>query len=293
MSPKQHLDLDAFLRLALEEDIGAGDVTSESLLPERLRARGLLRVREEGVVAGIQAALRVFELLDESIDLIQHAAEGEEVGAGALIGEVRGPARVVVTGERLALNLFARLSGIATLTRQYVQEVEGTGVDVVDTRKTTPLLRSLEKHAVKMGGGVNHRFGLYDAVLVKDNHLDLIGATGSFDGMKKATETVRRNARKGIFIQIEAQSEEEAIAVAEAGADSVLFDNFRPDVLAAAVPKVRAAATTRPIILEASGGINLKTIRAFAEAGVDRISVGALTHSARSLDVTLEIHGVT
>jgi len=289
MTDTSPFDLDRFLRLALDEDLGSGDVTSEALLDPSLRARGLLRLREAGVVAGLRAALRVFELLDPAVRVEEHAREGDEVGAHALVGEITGPARVVLAGERLALNLLARLSGIATLTQSFVRAVEGTGVDIVDTRKTTPLLRALEKQAVLRGGGVNHRFGLHDAVLVKDNHLDLIGASGSAERMRAATRAVRERAPAGLFIQVEAQTVEEAEAVAEAGADSVLFDNFDPQELKAAVRRVRAAAGPRRMVLEASGGIQLQNVRGFAMSGVDRISIGALTHGARSLDVTLEI----
>lgn len=282
-------DLDAFLRAALEEDVGSGDLTTQALVPADLGARGLLRLRDEGTVAGIEAALRVFELLDPSVETKVHTPSGGLLGAGGIAGEVLGPAAVLLTGERLALNLLARLSGVATLTRQYVHATEGTGVDICDTRKTTPLLRQLEKEAVKAGGGVNHRFGLYDAVLVKDNHLDLLRASGTEAGMADATRQARARSPDGTFIQVEAQSLQEALSVAEAGADSVLFDNFRPAELSEAVAQVRALSPGRRIILEASGGVNLTTVRAYAETGVDRISVGALTHGVRSLDVTMEI----
>jgi len=282
-------DLDAFLRAALDEDVGSGDLTTQALVPKGLAARGLLRLRDEGTVAGIEAALRVFELLDPSVETRLHAGSGSRLGAGGIAGEVLGSAGVLLTGERLALNIFARMSGIATLTRQYVHAAEGTGVDICDTRKTTPMLRQLEKEAVKAGGGVNHRFGLYDAVLVKDNHLDLLRATGTEAGMADATRQARERSPEGTFIQVEAQSLKEALAVAEAGADSVLFDNFRPPELSDAVNQVRALSLGRRVILEASGGVNLTTVRAYAETGVDRISIGALTHGARSLDVTMEI----
>lgn len=284
-------DLDAFLDGALAEDVGDGDLTTNALLPADLRARGELRLREEGVCAGVEAALRVFQRLDPAIEVEQHREDGEEVGAGALVGEVRGSARTIVTGERVALNLLGRLSGIATLTRSYVQEVEGTGVDIVDTRKTTPMLRALEKHAVKMGGGVNHRFGLFDAVLVKDNHLELIGAAGSLERVREAARRARAEVPDGTFVQLEVETRDEALAVAAEGVDSILFDNFRPDELEEVVAAVRSSAA-RPIVLEASGGVNLHTVRLFALTRVDRISIGALTHAARSLDVTLEIERV-
>ena len=282
-------DLDEFLRAGLAEDVASGDLTTIALIDEKIRARGELRLREEGVVSGIRAGMRVFELLDDAVDVEVHADDGEHLGAGGLAAVVTGSARTVLTGERLALNLFARMSGIATLTNRFVKLIEGTGADVVDTRKTTPLLRQLEKDAVRHGGGVNHRFGLYDAVLVKDNHLDLIGASGSAEGMAAATVRSRESSPPGTFIQIEAQTLEEALAVAGAGADSILFDNFRPQELKEAVRQVRALKLDKELILEASGGINVDTVRGYAETGVDRISIGALTHSARSLDVTLEI----
>lgn len=281
-------DLDAFLDQALAEDVGDGDLTSRALLPESLRAKGSLRIREEGICAGLDAALRVFERLEPGIEVERTHHDGDEIGAGALVGNVRGSARAIVTGERLALNLLGRLSGIATLTRAFVHEVEGTGVDIVDTRKTTPLLRALEKHAVRMGGGVNHRFGLFDAVLVKDNHLDLIGAAGSPERVREAARRARSQSPAGTFVQVEVETLAEAVAVAEEGVDSILFDNFRPDALEEAVEAVRAVAEGK-ILLEASGGVNLHTARLYALTGVDRISIGALTHAARSLDVTLEI----
>lgn len=282
-------DLEAFLRACLKEDVGRGDVTTNSLIAEDARARGTLRVREEAVVAGVAAALRVFQILDPEARVVLRAGEGDRVGPGGVAGEVEARARSLLTGERLALNLLGRLSGIATLTRAFVRAVEGTGVDICDTRKTTPLLRSLEKDAVRAGGGVNHRFGLYDAVLVKDNHLDLLGASGDREGMAAATRRAREQAPAGTFIQVEAQTVDEALAVVEAGADSVLFDNFRPDDLRLAVARVRATEGGKRVLLEASGGISLETARAYAESGVDRISVGALTHGARSVDVTMEI----
>jgi nicotinate-nucleotide pyrophosphorylase (carboxylating) len=282
-------DLDRFIADALDEDVRDGDRTTESLIPKEQRARGLLRLRDAGVVAGIEAALRVFERLEPGARTECHSPSGTAVVGGTVVGVVEASARTVLTGERLALNLLGRLCGIATLTREFMRAVEGIPVAICDTRKTTPLLRALEKAAVKAGGGTNHRFGLYDAVLVKDNHLDFVGASGDPAGMAEAVRTVRSRAPAGIFVQFEARTEEEALAVAKAGVDSVLFDNFTPQRLAVAVRAVRAAVAPRPIVLEASGGVNLKTVRDFAATGVDRVSIGALTHSATSLDVTLDI----
>jgi nicotinate-nucleotide pyrophosphorylase (carboxylating) len=282
-------ELDAFLKAALAEDVGSGDVTAETTIEPHERARGILRLRDAGTVGGLAAALRVFTLLDPKATAVAKAADGDRVPAGAVVGVVEGAARAVVTGERVALNLLGRLSGIATLTRRYVDAVAGTPVAIVDTRKTTPLLRRLEKDAVRAGGGKNHRFGLFDAVLVKDNHVLMRGATGSADKIHALTKRILERVAKGTFVQIEATTLDEALAAVKAGADSVLFDNFEPGALAAAVPKVRAAAAGRAVVLEASGGINLDTVAAFARTGVDRISVGALTHGARSLDVTLDL----
>ncbi len=288
-------DLDAFLKDALNEDVGDGDRTTLALLPPDRRARGVLKLRVPGVVSGIDAALRVFALLDPFAHTQVLAAEGSEVKGGASVGVVTCSARSVLTGERLALNLLGRLCGIATLTREFVRRAGDPRVKICDTRKTTPLLRHLEKAAVKAGGGTNHRSGLYDAVLVKDNHLDFLAASGDPVGIERATRLARENSPPGMFIQIEARTEEEALAIVAGGADSVLLDNFTPERLRSAVAIVRKAGEARaaaggpPLVLEASGGVTLENVGAFASTGVDRISIGALTHSAKSLDVTLDI----
>lgn len=282
-------DRDEFLRRALAEDVGDGDRTTLAIVPAEKRARGLLRIREPGVVAGIEVALRVFELLEPSARTRIVVPEGGRNEPGAIVGEVVASARTVLTGERLALNLLGRLSGIATLTRRFVDRVAGTGVAICDTRKTTPLLRHLEKAAVKAGGGTNHRIGLYDAILVKDNHLDFLDAAGNPEGIARATRLARERSPAGMFLQIEARTVEEAIAAATAGADSVLLDNFTPERMKPAVAAIRAAVAPKKIVLEASGGVNLDTVASFAATGVDRVSIGALTHSARSQDVTLDI----
>jgi nicotinate-nucleotide pyrophosphorylase (carboxylating) len=288
-------DLDAFLRDALNEDVGDGDRTTLALLPPDRRARGVLKLRDPGVVSGIDAALRVFTLLEPTAHTQVLALEGSEVKGGASVGVVTCSARSVLTGERLALNLLGRLCGIATLTREFVRRAGDSRAKICDTRKTTPLLRHLEKAAVKAGGGTNHRIGLYDAVLVKDNHLDFLQASGDPAGIERATRLARENSPPGMFIQVEARTEEEALAIVAGGADSVLFDNFTPDRLRTAVARVRKAGEARlaaggpPLVLEASGGVTLDTVAAFASTGVDRISIGALTHSAKSLDVTLDI----
>jgi nicotinate-nucleotide pyrophosphorylase (carboxylating) len=257
----------------LAEDVGAGDVTTLALLDEDATCKAVVLAKEPGVVCGLEAATAVFAELSVAFERL--VAEGANVERGP-IAEVDGPARGVLTGERLALNLIGRLSGIATLARRYVGAVEGTGATILDTRKTTPGLRALEKHAVATGGATNHRFGLDDGVLVKDNHLRLTG------GIARAVAALR--AATDLPVEVEAETLEQVREAVDAGADAILLDNMSTDELREAVTFVAGRAK-----LEASGGVSLDTVRAIAETGVDFISVGALTHSARSLDVSLEV----
>lgn len=279
----------AFIEQAIAEDLGTGDLTGNALLPKDMRARGLLRIQEPGIVCGVEVAADVFQHLDSEIIVEPLVEDGEDVGASAVVLEIEGSARAILAGERVALNILGRLSGISTLTQSFVREVEGTGVSIVDTRKTTPLLRLLEKYAVRMGGGENHRFGLFDAVLVKDNHLDLLGASGSLEGMEKVLATLEAQVEEGTFTQVEVQTAEEAMVVARGRVDSILFDNFRSDKLEDVVEEIRKLPGGPKLLLEASGGVILETARLYALTGVDRISVGALTHSVKSLDVSLEV----
>ncbi len=260
---------------ALAEDLGEGDVTTEATVDADALGVATLVLRQPGVVCGLRAAETVFRALDEEVAFDALVEDGARVEAGAL-ARVSGSLRTILTGERTALNFLARLSGIATLTRRYVNAVEGTGVAILDTRKTTPGLRALEKYAVLTGGGRNHRFGLDDGVLVKDNHLR---ASGS---IREAVERLR--AATDLPIEVECDTlvqVEEALA---SGVDAILLDNMSLDQLRAAVALVDGRAR-----LEASGGVTLETVRAIAETEVDEISIGALTHSARSLDVSLEL----
>ncbi len=256
----------------LAEDVGAGDATTDSLVGEDTVCEARIIVKEPGVICGLRAAADVFEALGAHLEPV--AEDGDRVEPGP-IARVEGPARAVLTGERLALNLIGRLSGIATLTRRYVDAVEGTGATILDTRKTTPGLRDLEKEAVRCGGGTNHRRGLDDGVLIKDNHLRLVPSIA---------EAVSRARSTGLPVEVEADTLEQVAQAVEAGADRVLLDNMTTDELRAAVEIVAGRAET-----EASGGVTLDTVRAIAETGVDFVSVGALTHSARSLDVSLEV----
>jgi nicotinate-nucleotide pyrophosphorylase (carboxylating) len=268
--------LERIVHAALAEDIGAGDVTTEATVPTDASGTAALLVKEPGVVCGLRAVEVTFRALDPEIAFEAFAEDGDAVEAPAVVARVSGSQRAILTGERVALNFLGRLSGIATLTRQYVDAVAGTSAAVLDTRKTTPGLRALEKHAVAAGGGRNHRFGLDDAVLIKDNHLRAAGSIGA------AVELVRRSA--DLPVEVECDTLEQVGEALEANVDAILLDNMTPDELREAVVLVDGRAR-----LEASGGVTLETIRAVAETGVDEISVGALTHSARSLDVSLEL----
>jgi nicotinate-nucleotide pyrophosphorylase (carboxylating) len=271
-------ELERIVELALAEDVGAGDATTESTVPADARVRAQLQIEEQGVVCGVPVAAAVFAALDAEVAVTQVVEEGERVdGDATVVAELEGPARAILTGERTALNFLARLSGVATLTRTYVDAIAGTGATVLDTRKTTPGLRTLEKYAVRCGGGTNHRFGLDDAVLVKENHIRSAG------GITAAVAGIRR---AGIELPVEVEAEtladvDEALAC---GVGRILLDNMTPAEIREAVALVDGRAQ-----LEASGGISLDTIRAYAETGVDFISIGALTHSARSLHVSLEV----
>jgi nicotinate-nucleotide pyrophosphorylase (carboxylating) len=262
---------------ALAEDVGEGDVTTEVTVDSDAVGTALLVLREPGVVCGLRAAETVFQALDSEILFEALVDEASFVGGdGGDIARVTGSERAILTGERTALNFLGRLSGIATLTRRYVDAVEGTGVAILDTRKTTPGLRAIEKNAVLSGGGRNHRFGLDDGVLVKDNHLRAAGS------VRAAVERLRAATDLPVEVECDTLGQvEEAVA---AGVDAILLDNMTLDKLRAAVALVDGR-----VRLEASGGVTLETVRAIAETGVDEISVGALTHSARSLDVSLEL----
>ena len=261
---------------ALAEDIGAGDVTTDATIPADAVGVADLLVKEAGVVCGVRVAETTFRALDPDIRFEALASDGDVVDPPAVVARISGSERAILTGERVALNFLGRLSGIATLTRRYVDAIEGTDASVLDTRKTTPGLRELEKYAVACGGGRNHRFGLDDAVLVKDNHLRAAGSVSA------AVELVR--AATALPIEVECDTLDQVAEALAVGVDAILLDNMSLDQLREAVDLTGGRAR-----LEASGGVTLDTIRAIAETGVDEISVGALTHSARSLDVSLEL----
>jgi nicotinate-nucleotide pyrophosphorylase (carboxylating) len=272
-----HFDLDAFLRAALAEDLGAGDITSELTVTPEAKAEGTLLAKSPLVIAGLPESLRVFSLLDPQTEVEVFRHDGDRLEPGTPLATVRGNARVLLAGERLALNLLQHLSGIATLTRSYVDAVVGTQARILDTRKTIPGLRVLEKAAVKAGGGYNHRMRLDDGVLIKDNHIALAG------GLEAAIGQARRGNPGPLRIEVEVGSPEHAERALAAGADMLLLDNMPPEMLRETVERIN-----RRIPLEASGGVSLLTVRDIAESGVDFISIGRLTHSAPAADINLK-----
>lgn len=252
-------------------------MTSGSTISEETDATAHLIAREDGCIAGLAVALRCFELLDEDVEIGALAQDGDVVSAGTRLATIRGDARSILSAERLALNLLGQLSGVASATRALVDRVDGTRARIIDTRKTVPLMRGLQKMAVVAGGGGNHRMGLYDQVLIKDNHIEAVGSPA------EAVRRARAHVGDDMTVEVEIERLEDLESVIEAGADVVMLDNMAPDRMRQAVEQANGR-----VLLEASGGITLETIRAVAESGVDLISVGALTHSSPSLDVALD-----
>lgn len=269
--------LDKLIMNALSEDVGTGDITTESTIPETARAHGLYKSKESGVLCGIGVAARVFELIDRDIEFTPLKRDGDRIEKGEIIAEVRGKATNVLTGERVGLNLMQRMSGIATRTAEAVAQVEGTGAKICDTRKTTPGLRVVEKYAVKVGGGTNHRFNLADGILIKDNH---IVAAGS---ITNAVRAARANAPHTLKIEVEVETFDELNEALDAGADIIMLDNMSCEDMKKAVGIVNGRAVT-----EASGNMGDRNLKEVADCGVDLISIGALTHSVRSLDISLK-----
>jgi nicotinate-nucleotide pyrophosphorylase (carboxylating) len=266
------------IELALAEDVGPGDVTSELTISPEATGRGRIEAREPLVACGLFVAAEVFRQVDPDLHIETSCAEGDGVAALQILMRVEGSLRSILTAERTALNFLGRLCGIASLTHRYVDAAEGTGCRIVDTRKTLPGWRSLDKFAVAAGGGTNHRFGLYDGILLKDNHIAAAG------GVKPAVELALSRAPAGMRVQVEVESAEQAELACAAGADFLLLDNRSPDEVRSLVERFGDRA-----ILEASGGITLENLRRYAETGVPRISMGVLTHSARASDVALEL----
>jgi nicotinate-nucleotide pyrophosphorylase (carboxylating) len=277
------MDLLNFINASLKEDIGSGDHTTLATIPASKIGRARLLVKEDGVIAGIDVAKMILAEVDLTLQIEPKFAEGDKVKVGDEVFFLEGSVRSILQAERLLLNCMQRMSGIATTTRRYVDEIKGTNAKVLDTRKTTPLMRTIEKWAVKVGGGHNHRFGLFDMILIKDNHVDSAG------GIKAALEQAKKYLevnKLDLPIEIETRNFEEIKEALNCNiANRIMFDNFKPDQVKKGVDLVNGNSET-----EASGGITLNNIRSYAETGVDYISVGALTHSVKSLDLSLKIY---
>lgn len=282
------MTLQEFIKTALAEDVGDGDHTSLSTIPAEAQRRARLLVKDTGVLAGVEVALAIFEEVDPAFEVEVLMEDGVDMKPGDIVLTVAGNARNILTAERLVLNCMQRMSGIATQTRQMVKLIEGTRAQLLDTRKTTPNFRICEKMAVKIGGGVNHRFGLYDMILIKDNHIDYAG--GVTQAITQANAYLKQTGRQlEIEVEMRTRAEvEEVLKLTESGemkVDVLLLDNFDPDEIRELVQLIDNRITT-----EASGGINLENLRAYAETGVNFISSGALTHHVRSLDLSLKAY---
>jgi nicotinate-nucleotide pyrophosphorylase (carboxylating) len=269
---------DEVVARALEEDLGPGDLTTSLLGLGDAPARAKIVARESGVLFGMEVARTVFRTLDRRVIFKTVVDDGRKFSAGQVVARLQGPAGPILAGERVALNFLQRLSGIATLTAAFVARADNVAVTILDTRKTTPGLRSLEKAAVKAGGGENHRFGLYDGIMIKDNHKRLCGGVGA------AVKVAQENRRRGMPIYVEAETVDEAVEAAAAGADVIMLDNFDPDEASDACAAINGHA-----VVEISGGVTLSNVAAYARTSATRISVGALTHSAPALDFSLEV----
>ncbi|RED29743.1 MULTISPECIES: carboxylating nicotinate-nucleotide diphosphorylase [Paenibacillus] len=272
------------IRLWLREDVGSGDVTTLSTIPTGHESKGIIHAKEDGVVAGLPVSELVFQVVDPALTFTPQVAEGDFVKKGTVLAVVEGSTHRILTGERLALNLLQRLSGIATRTRSFVDALEGLPTRLVDTRKTTPGHRMLEKYAVRVGGGANHRFGLYDAVMIKDNHIKGAG------GIRQAVERARAFIPHTMTIEVETESLEQVEEALEAGADIIMLDNMSQDLMKEAVRRIKAKSPH--VTVEASGNVSLKTVKGIAACGVDVISVGRLTYSFDSLDISLDLNAV-
>lgn len=277
-SVKKNILIDKIIEQALLEDISTGDITTEFIIPSNLKAKGIIKTSEEGVVAGLDIAYLVFKKLDSEIVFQEKIKDGTKVVRGKVLAEISGSARTILKGERVALNLLQRMSGIATITSKFCHEVKDLPVRIVDTRKTTPGLRILEKYAVRIGGGYNHRFGLYDAVLIKDNHIAVAG------GIRSAVNSVRKQISHTVKIEVEVENLSQLQEALKVQVDIIMLDNMDLDTMKESVKMVKGKA-----IIEASGGITLEKVRKIAQTGVNLISIGALTHSVKSLDISMEI----
>ena len=272
-----NIGLDKFLLEALEEDIGTGDITTNCCIPESAQSTGHFKAKQDGIFCGMSVLIRVFSLVDPTVQVVPLVKDGDSIVAGQELARVCGPSRSILSGERVALNLVQHMSGIATSTNKAVKSVHGTGAVIVDTRKTTPGMRVLEKYAVRAGGGNNHRFNLADGVLIKDNHIVAAG------GISNAISAVKRTAPHTLRIEIEIEHLDQIEECLDAGADIIMLDNMSIELMAKAVRIIDGRALT-----EASGNMGERDLRAVAETGVNYISIGALTHSVTALDISLK-----
>ena len=280
--PSNKLQIEEIIDRALAEDLGGGDVTTEALISADRRGTGFIVGKKEGILAGINVAKQVFHRVDPELKVEVLLEDGAQIKPGSKVANVSGSIASILAAERVALNFLQRLSGIASETNRYVEAVKGLPVRIMDTRKTTPGLRSLEKHAIKVGGGENHRMSLGDGILIKDNHLAALSSQGL--NIKQIVARARQNSPQRLPVEVEVGTVSEALEAAEAGADIVMLDNMSLEDMRKAVKSIHGRA-----LIEASGGITLENVRAVAETGVDFISVGALTHSVRALDISLEL----
>jgi len=278
--------IDNIIDLALTEDSGHGDITTEVLIPPHLQGKASILIKEDGLVAGGEIAKKVFLRVDPSLKVEVHAEDGTKVQPGDIVATISGRVASILKAERTALNFLQKLSGIASQTAKYVAKARGLTVDITDTRKTTPGLRLLEKYAVRMGGGKNHRLHLGESILIKDTHLAALRALGT--SLKDIIAKAKQNAPEGITVEVEVNTAQEAKDAAEAGADIIMLDNMSPEEMRHVVSSLPSQIKT-----EASGGITLANVRAAAEAGVNMISIGALTHSPKALDISLELEPQT
>ena len=294
--------IDTLIQLAIKEDIGTGDITTENLITDSLIAEGSFIAKESGVIAGLPVVEYFFSKLDKGVSLKQNVRDGTFVKKRETIASIKGSAKTLLSGERIALNFLQRLSGIATLTAQFVERIKPLKTHIMDTRKTIPGWRYLEKYAVAVGGGVNHRMGLYDQVLIKDNHLDIlkvetglkpVSTSSHISIIEKAVSALRQKIKRGILVEVETRTPEEVADALKAEVDIILFDNMNIAQLKEAVETVKnwksSKGKLRPLT-EASGNITLENVHNVAQTGVDRISAGAITHSAKALDISLEIN---
>ncbi|MCS7052287.1 MAG: carboxylating nicotinate-nucleotide diphosphorylase [Ignavibacterium sp.] len=278
---KWNKNLDAVLNLAINEDIGSGDITTNFTIPSSKKAEAILLVKSEGIISGLEVAKRVFAFLDKDISFQKFLEDGDEVFSGTVAAIVYGNASSILTAERTALNFLQRMSGISTITKKFVDEISHTKVKILDTRKTAPCLRYFDKYAVKVGGGENHRFGLFDMILIKDNH---IVVSGSITNAVKTCREKMKQLKKKYLIEVETKNLLEVEEALENRVDIIMLDNFSINQMKKAVNLISGKCK-----VEASGGITLKNVKKVAETGVDFISIGALTHSVKALDISLDV----